>query len=108
MKRSKIGIFLDYAIRIPNFQQSYSSFKEFLFKDIYGVEFQDKIMENDPRFYWQTQLENTEIANFYMSKITDKIDDIKIRGDFSSYFYNKDHEGKFLFKFGMMPEWLMG
>ena len=65
--RKKVGIYIDYTIRIPNFKQTYSIFKASLFKDNYGIE---KIKEEEDidnnlldtiTFYWPTQLNDPKI-----------------------------------------------
>ena len=96
--RPQVAIFLDYTIRIPNFQQSYLSFKDSLFKDNMGLESDKKSAKlPDPiRFFWQKELEKVEVMNFYISKVVDNIKDYEVKGNFKQYFFNDLHYRKFL------------
>ena len=96
--RKKIAIFVDYCIRIPNFNQAYGSFKNFLFQDTFGLstdietandeEFKDTALVQDPiRFYWQNELNDDAVINFYTAQNVNKINNLEIKGDFKKYFF---------------------
>lgn len=94
--RKNIAIYIDYSIRIPNFKTAYESFKNSLFVDMNGVDFEDELTEDDVRFFWTTELKNPIVEQFYISKDISKINDDKLNGDFQPYFYNEEHLLKFL------------
>lgn len=105
--KKKVAIFIDYCIRVPNFEQAYSAFKNFLFQDTFGLqtdtetandeEFKDTATVKDPiRFYWQAQLEDINVMNFYIKQNVSKINNIELKGDFQKYFFNEEHFKKFI------------
>lgn len=95
-ERKKVAIFIDYSLRIPSFKESYEIFKRTLFQDNLDTSFEDELTAQDPRFYWQRQLQSPEIMKFYVSINPENIDDTKLLGEFSSYFFNEEHYAKFL------------
>jgi len=106
-KRKKIAIFIDYCIRVPDFKLAYGVFKNFLFQDTFGLhtdtetasdeEFKDTVTAKDPiRFYWQEQLEDISVMNFYVKQDVTKINNLDLKGEFQKYFFNEEHFKKFL------------
>lgn len=94
--RRKVAIYIDYALRVPNFVNSYNVFKESLFSDKeQDFDTEDEISENDVRFYWIEQMKNPEIEKFYFSKQAPKTDEELCGQSLSSYFFNREHENKF-------------
>lgn len=116
INRKKIAVFVDYSIRIPNFQQSYQIFKDSLFKDNFGINSDEETAKDEElkltkaqrdagliagghdkvRFYWQKELEQPEIMKFYMGKNPETIKDDSIKGTFKDWFFNTEHLRKFL------------
>jgi len=97
--KNKICISLDYSIRIPAFKNSYARFKEWLYKDDFGITFdeEDEIsVKDDTRIYWNKQLKDDKVMSFYLSKTPESIKDAELKGDFSSYFFNEEHLNKFI------------
>lgn len=98
MERKKIAIYIDYALRTPNFNASYEAFRTELFSDkSFDLVFDTEEKENltGPQ-YWQLQMADKEIEKFYMNaKLLDNDYDY-CSGGFASYFYNIDHFVKFL------------
>lgn len=97
--RNKIAIFIDYSIRIPNFLQAYKNFKLEIFSDKNtNIDFEDELVKNDVRQFWQLQLQNPEIEMFYFKKELKmpKTDyEVKNLG-IESFFYNEEHVSRFL------------
>ena len=73
--RKKIAIIIDYSIRIPNFQQTYNMFKDFIFKDNLELESdEESIMPEDTvRFFWKNELDKPDVVTFYSTKNPEKI-----------------------------------
>ena len=96
-ERDRIGIYIDYTIRIPNFCASYKSFKDDLFSDKHvDIDMDDEIQADDVRMYWPQQMKNLEVENFYFKMQVPK-DDYELRTEgFSKFFYNEEHLRKFL------------
>ena len=94
--KKQIAVYVDYSIRIPNFQKSYENFKENLFKDNSIITYNDEITDSDFRFFWQFELKNPSIENFYIQTNASKIKDEELLGDYQKYFFNDSHLKKFL------------
>lgn len=90
--RKKIAIYIDYTIRIPNFIETYNSFKSELFSNL-----EEKDMnKNDIRLYWIKELKNSVVEDFYI-KNSIPLDNYDIRKfGMLSFFYNEEHYKKFL------------
>lgn len=95
--RRKIAIYIDYAIRVPNFISAFEALKAELFSDKdFDIDVEDEIQPEDPRFYWKEQMKKQEIETFYMNTLPPK-DNMDTRKDgFEKYFFNKEHYYKFL------------
>ena len=94
--RRKIAVFIDYSLRIPNFNTAYEAFKADLFSDRnFGVTFEDEVTKNDLRSYWSKQLEDPKIEAFYVSKKV-PTSNVELRGNFDEYFFNSEHLHKFI------------
>jgi hypothetical protein len=106
--RKKIGVYIDYALRSPNFIGAYNLFKSSLFKtteeyvteETSDVEAQDDNMGIDvTRFYWKQQLSDPNCEDFYIkSFIKEGTDNYDLR-DWRKYFYTDEHYKKFLEEF---------
>lgn len=105
--RKKVGIYIDYSIRIPSFKQSYTLFKESLFKDHYGLskvvdeEFTEKeiksnLQNDNIRFFWDNQMKDKDVTMFYSKLSPSKIKDREVVKTFSNWFYNEEHYRKFI------------
>lgn len=96
MKRPKIGIVLDYSLRIPDFKESYLKFKEQILVGITagaGLEVDNVVEENN---YWTKAIkEDPTITEFYI-----KIPIPEFNQDFDitlkKYFMTPEHRLKFL------------
>lgn len=104
-KRKKIGIFIDYAIRIPNFQESYSIFKKEILKDKYDLRAavteeekeSDTSKNNIVSFYWEKEFEkDSNCLLFYAKTEPDKIVDKDTNNSIRNLFYCEDHYNKFI------------
>jgi hypothetical protein len=102
--RKRIAIFIDYALRVPSFNNAYSAFKKELFADTQhqfdvddmaeeGEQQQDSSVVN---FYWREQLKNKDVEDFYVKSKVEKEDADLINSDFKEYFYNTEHWQKFI------------
>ncbi len=98
MSRKKIAIFVDQTLRTPSFSQAYSSFKDFLFQDNFGVESDEesRALPDTIRYYWQKELEKEGVLKFYTGIDPEKINDTTVNGKYESYFFNKEHFLKFI------------
>lgn len=112
--RERIAVFIDYAIRIPNFNKTYTHFKNAIFNNNEGEydldaevnrddEEEEKIERPEEnilpdafRFFWSKELENPEVESFYSKKTVEK-DDYELKGsNFKEYFYSESHWMKFM------------
>lgn len=89
MKRQKIAIYIDYSIRIPLFKETYEKFKEVLFSNNLNI-------DKEGQDFWQSEIGNEEIFNFYVKTSIENIEDINLKGNYDVFFYNKDHLKRFL------------
>lgn len=105
--RKRLGIFIDYALRIPSFTKSYFTFKQAMFADkVDEFEVENKSEENDleelasmtdlSRFFWKKELENSDIEDFYVKKTFEEDDYTLKNSDFKEFFYNEEHWKKFI------------
>lgn len=101
-ERKRIGIFIDYSLRIPSFGKSYTLFKTELFSDKileHEIEIDGEEIDTNTsaaRFYWKKELEDKDVEDFYFKKIFDG-EDSELKGsDFKEYFYNTSHWEKFI------------
>lgn len=93
-KRHKVGIVIDYTLRLPNFKESYSALKEqILLNEIDNkIDKKDIVLENN---YWQQQAQSEDVLKFYAQTSIPELDntfDISLQ----KYFYNKEHLNRFL------------
>ena len=94
--RRKVAVYLDYAIRLPNFIASFEAFKEELFsdKDI-DVDTEDELLGEDVRMFWREEMKKQEVEDFYF-KVKLPAFDMDLKGkDLSVYFFDKEHYRKF-------------
>lgn len=98
VKRKKIGIVIDYSIRIPNFKESYLKFKE---QVLTGVASASNLLEEDildENNFWEKEKKlYPEMIEFY-SKTPVPSSNWEPGFDltYTKYFFNKDHLSKFL------------
>jgi len=97
MERKKVGIFIDFAIRIPSFNNSYTIFKKQLFDDKHNDfdEGEENVLDTI-RFYWKNQLKDPLIEEFYVKTICKKTDLELKNSDWREYFFNEEHYKKFI------------
>ena len=102
--RKRIGIFIDYALRIPPFNKVYKNFKQSIFtEETEQFEIESNTNESPElgitdlsRFFWRKELENKKIEDFYLKKKFEG-DDLELRNsDFKEFFYNEEHWKKFI------------
>jgi len=94
--RKKVAIYIDYTIRVPNIIKTYVDFKESIFSNAKFEDTEDPLTENDPRFYWYTQMQNPAIEKFYFEVRIPDDEDLFKTLDWSTLFYNDDHYKKFI------------
>lgn len=91
-KRKKIGVYIDYCLRIPSFNNAYLQLKEFMFKS------KDENFELEGeaifRSFWETEIVKPEVEAFYLKNIPSD-DDMKEK-EWRKYFFNEEHFFKFL------------
>jgi len=94
--RRKVAVYIDYSIRVPNFNDAYNVFKAELFSDKNADIEQEEESEHLMNAYWVAQMAIPEIEQFYMKvKLLEQNTSYCGMKDFSTYFYNKEHEDKF-------------
>lgn len=90
-ERKKIAIYIDYSLRTPSFNKSYTLFHNSLF---------DKKEDDDIPLnnFWKSEVENNQdIYDFYFKQKLDEKDDYSYRNtNLADYFYNEEHYKKFL------------
>ncbi len=97
--RRRVAVFIDYALRAPNFIGAYELFKSFLFSDKeFNVNLDDAINDNDPRLYWNEQMKNPDVEKFYLAK-KPPLSNMDTKEGFQPYFYNDDHFKRFIDEF---------
>jgi hypothetical protein len=120
MDRKRICIFIDGALRIPNFKKTYELFKHSMFNsnvdefdmEVEGTDETDKgeceggneddtPSNNGPgfeeaRFFWSKEIESPEVEAFYAKKKVVKEDEDLIQSDYKEYFYSNEHWEKFM------------
>lgn len=91
MARQKIAVYIDYSLRIPNFENTFSALKQYMFEGL-GEEME---MEGDTllRDYWKEEVKNKDIESFYI-KANPK-NDIKFN-EWEKCFFKKEHFLKFI------------
>lgn len=104
MERKKIAVYIDYAIRVPNFIETYNKFKESLFvvdvdhetEDIKDTEETEETIGLDlSRFFWKAELEKPEVERFYLHSVIKETNNYNLK-NWEPYFFNKEHYNKFL------------
>lgn len=99
LSRKKIGIYIDYSIRIPALQESYTLFKNALFKDTYNlnkINDEKNSINNNVTFYWSEQMRDKDIMMFYSKNDPRKINNSEVKESFQELFFNEEHYRKFL------------
>lgn len=95
-KRPKIGIVLDYSIRIPDFKESYLKLKEQILVGITAGAGLDEASIVDENNYWSKAIkEDPSISEFY-AKVSIPEFDANFDITFGKYFMTPEHRLKFL------------
>lgn len=93
MKRKKVGVYIDYVLRVPDFNKAYSILKENLFNtnDQFEIDKDLKLLN-----FWQEEVKNPDVEKFYLNKelLSDNL--LMKDEDWSSWFFNKEHFNKFI------------
>lgn len=97
-KRPRVGIVLDYSLRIPNFKESYLKFKEQILVGVASasnLEEEDILDENN---FWEKEKKlYPEMIEFYSkTPIPNSNWEPGFDLTYTKYFFNKDHLSKFL------------
>lgn len=91
-KRKQVAVYIDYALRTPNFETTFASLKQYMFEGLreeIEVESEEGIM----RDFWRDEVKNPDIEQFYIKQIpTDKVQ----FKDWKNHFYNNQHYEKFI------------
>lgn len=92
MKRKKVAVYIDYALRTPNFETTFASLKQYMFDGLHDemeVETEDGFL----RDFWKEEVKNPHIEQFYIKQTpTNKI----MFKDWVKCFYNEEHFKKFI------------
>ncbi len=91
MLRKKIGISIDYVIRVPEFQIAYTSLKKSLIEDFFEAKNEKNL---EPDSYWSKVFSNREKVNFYEKSPIASHND-KFDYTFKKYFYNEEDRKEF-------------
>jgi len=97
-KRLRVGIVIDYSLRIPNFKESYLKFKEQI---LVGVASASNLGEEDildENNFWEKEKKlHPEMITFYSkTPVPNSNWESGFDLTYTKYFFNKDHLSKFL------------
>ena len=97
-RRPRVGIVIDYSLRVPNFKESYLKFKE---QVLVGVASAANLGEEDildENNFWEKEKKlHPEMITFYSkTPVPNSNWEPGFDLTYTKYFFNKDHLSKFL------------